>query len=72
MDVRERSFMHPDMYAVVNADSCGQAYRFSKWHDNFDTAKAEATRLAKQEGTKFYVIKVIGYAEVVSVNWVDL
>jgi hypothetical protein len=63
--------MHPEMFAVVSSNPCQNVYRFTKWHDSLESAKKEAERLAKGNDEKFYVLKVLGYAEIKSVEWVD-
>ena len=60
-----------EMYAVVSSNPCQNVYRFTKWHDNFLSAKTEAERLAQQNNEKFYVLKVLGHAEIKSVEWTN-
>ena len=60
--------MHPEQYAVVRTSPptqshCGPSYKFTKFHETLEEAKAEATRLASLEKSRFIVLKMVGFAE---------
>lgn len=64
--------MNPEKYAVVRCNNITE-YRFGKFHDSLELARAEALRLAEKEGTRFIVLKVVGIADKKPqpVEWMD-
>lgn len=57
-----------EKYAVVREKEVflgdPRTYSYSKWHDCFADAKAEAERLCKKEQVSFYVLKVVAKCKI--------
>ena len=49
-----------EKYAVVKQAT---QFKFTMFHESFEQAKAEAIRLAELEKGRFFVLKIVGYAD---------
>ena len=54
--------MTDSKYAVVR-NNPHPPYTFTKWHNSISEAVEEAKRLAIKEERRFFVIRMIGYAD---------
>lgn len=57
-----------ERYAVVRENV---EFRFTKWHDTLEQAKAEAERLCRKERSVFVVLKMVACCSVeeIPVTW---
>lgn len=58
-------------YAVVRS---AIEFKFTKWHETYNEAKAEAERLCRKERMPFTILKEMAfcYTEEIPVNWTEL